>query len=295
MRLGAQLSQAHGFDVVIREAGSAGLSALQLFSRNPVGGQGKSLPPAGSLKPVLREAGIERLYIHAPYFVNPAAIDEAMVGRARVALKQEMRRAKRLSGDYVVLHPGHWQDKARREESLAAFVDTVAIMLEAPGRVLVENTAGQGRELGADFLELQQIFQGIGRTRRVGLMLDTAHAMAFGYPLSSRDDVERLLERVDENVGIERLQGIHLNDSLYPVGSRRDRHARLLSGCLGREALGALLRWCDASHCPLVLETPGRDTIQRQPDIGIIREVCQEESACVSPSTVFYPTASPPR
>ncbi len=277
IRLGAQLSQARGYDVVIREAGQAGLRSLQVFSRNPVGGQGKALPPQDSLKPLLRESGIEVLYIHAPYFVNPAALDTAMVERARATLKQEMRRAKRLSGDFVVVHPGHWQDATRREQAVVTFAGTLEAMLAAPGRVLVENTAGQGREIGGDFEELKRIFLAIGKTRRVGLMLDTAHAMAFGHRLTGADDVDRLLECVDKTVGIDRIRGIHLNDSLYPVASRRDRHAHLLSGCLGREALWALVRWAERSACPLVLETPGRDIQQRQQDIAVIQEVSQEE------------------
>lgn len=277
IRLGAQLSQARGFEVVIREAGEAGLRSLQVFSRNPVGGQGKALPPAGTLKPLLRDAGIDVLYIHAPYFVNPAALDTAMVERARATLKQEMRRTKRLSGDFVVVHPGHWQEAGKRQQAVSTFAGTVTAMLAAPGRVLIENTAGQGREIGGDFGELKEIFLAIGKTRRVGLMLDTAHAMAFGHPLTGADDVDRLLECVDKNVGIDRIRGIHLNDSLYPIASRRDRHARLLTGCLGREALRALVRWAERSACPLVLETPGRDIHQRHEDIAVIQEVCQEE------------------
>lgn len=277
IRLGAQLSQARGFETIIREAGAAGLRSLQLFSRNPVGGQSRALPAAGSLRPILREAGVEVLYIHAPYFVNPAAIDAAMLARAQEALKQEMRRAKRLSADYVVLHPGHWQVADRREASVDAFAATVVGMLGAPGRILVENNAGQGKEIGADFAELGAIFQRIGRTRRVGLMLDTAHAMASGHPLQTARDWEQLVDAIDENVGLDRIGGIHLNDNLYPVGSHRDRHTHLLAGSLGTEALRGILQWADASQCPLVLETPGRDVDQRVEDIAIIRELFQGE------------------
>ncbi|MCL5116522.1 MAG: deoxyribonuclease IV [Firmicutes bacterium] len=275
IRLGAQVSQARGYETTIREAGDAGLRSLQLFSRNPVGGQSRTLPKAGQLRPVLREAGIAVLYIHAPYFVNPAATDPAMLDRARQALKQEMRRAKRLSADYVVLHAGHWQQAGRRAESVQAFVGTVVAMLEAPGRVLVENSAGQGKELGGDLDELEEIFRGIGRTRRVGLMLDTAHAMAQGYALTTADDADAFLEAVDRKVGLDRVSGIHLNDSLYPVGSHRDRHAHLLTGALGLPALKRLVAWADQTDCPLVLETPGRDVAQRQDDILVIRELHQ--------------------
>ncbi len=276
IRLGAQVSQARGYEVAIREAGDAGLRALQVFSRSPVGGQSKGLPKANSLKPVLRAAGIEVLYVHAPYFVNPAALDSEKLQRARSALKQEMRRAKRLSGDYVVLHPGHWQTDLGREAAKAAFVGTVVEMLEAPGRVLIENTAGQGRELGATWEELGAIFQSLGLTRRVGLMLDTAHAMASGHPLKSRDDTMKLFELIEKNVGVRRVAGIHLNDSLYPVGSHRDRHAHLLEGVLGAAALQQILVWAKDTSCPLILETPGRDIGQRTADLETIEGLSQE-------------------
>lgn len=276
IRLGAQVSQARGYDVAIQEAGDAGLRALQLFSRNPVGGQSKSLPVADSLKPILRSAGIDVLYIHAPYFVNPAAADPDKLQRARSALKQEMRRAKRLSGDYVVLHPGHWQTEAHRQEAEAAFAGTVVAMLEAPGRVLIENTAGQGRELGSTWAELRSIFQRLGQTRRVGLMLDTAHAMAAGHALQTRQDVDVLFELIEKNIGVRRVAGIHLNDSLYPVGSHRDRHAHLLQGVLGAAALRQILAWAADNNCPLILETPGRDIAQRTVDLETIGGLSQE-------------------
>lgn len=273
IRLGAQMSPARGYERIIREAGAAGLRSLQLFSRSPVGGQSRELPKAGSLAPVLRESGIEVLYIHAPYFVNPAASEEDKLVRARAALSEEMRRAKRLSAHYVVLHPGHWHSAEDRARGLNAFSGTVVAMLQAPGRILVENTAGQGRELGHDFHELSQVFQRVGGTARLGLMLDTAHAMAAGFPLATRDDAMRLFEEIDGCIGLSRLRGIHLNDSLYPVGSRRDRHAHLLEGCLGTAALAAVVQWAQRSQCPLILETPGRDVAERQVDMATVERL----------------------
>ena len=181
-----------------------------------------------------------------------------------------MRRAKRLSAAYVVMHPGHQGPKCPRERALDACVQTVHAMLSAPGRVLIENAAGQGREIGGDLEELGSIFARIGKTRRVGLMLDTAHAMAFGHPWVSADDVEQLMSLVHETIGLDRVGALHLNDSGYPVGSRRDRHARLLEGPLGKSALNALVHWADRRAWPMVLETPGRDVAARQPDYSVL-------------------------
>lgn len=259
-----------GFESVIEEAGHAGLRALQVFSRNPVGGQSQDLPVAGSLKPLLNTWGIEVLYVHAPYFVNPATVEAMKQERARVALKQEMRRAKRLSAHYVVVHPGHAASTADHSQSEVAFCDTVTFMLTAPGRVLIENTAGQGRELGSEFSELGRIFDRLGPSRRIGLMLDTAHALAAGHALKTADDVKRLWLLVDRYIGIHRLGGIHLNDSAYPVGAHVDRHEHLLQGSLGLEALRSVVQWALAAHCPLILETPGKNVQERRQDIKTI-------------------------
>lgn len=272
IRLGAQLSIARGFDVVVEEAQSAGITALQIFSRNPVGGKSSLPPPRIGLRKMLVEADIRPLFVHAPYFVNPAATDPEMLGRAHKVLSDEMRRAKRLAGDFVVVHPGHRQGPTA-ELSVAAFVSTVEAMLSGPGHVLIENTAGQGKEIGHQFEQLGHIFEGIGRTRRVGLMLDTAHAMAAGHALVTVGDVDQLLDEVDSWVGLERIGGVHLNDLLYPVGSRRDRHAHLLHGQLGRAALREMLRVADERDWPVILETPGRDVNARGADIELVHEL----------------------
>lgn len=268
IRLGAQVSAVPGFEAVIDSAKNAGVTTLQLFTRNPVGGQGRPLPRAGSLAERLAVADIRPLFFHAPYFVNPAAVDEDMKLRAHRVLQDEMRRVKRLSGHYLVIHPGHQQ--AEREKGLEALVATVVAMLKRPGRILIENASGQGKELGASFDELGCVFSSIGKTRRVGLMLDTAHAMAYGYPLRSATDWRELLSVIERTIGLDRVCGIHLNDNMYPAGSHRDRHAALLMGDMGRDALHAILQTADQRQWPLVLETPGRDLVSRCDDFSTV-------------------------
>lgn len=266
------MSQARGFETAIQEAGDAGLQCVQVFSRNPVGGQSRSLPAADSLKPLMDQSGVTQLLVHAPYFVNPASLDPMKALNAQRVLSQEMRRAKRLSANAVVLHPGHGQASTQRSEVQTALIATVTAMLKGPGRILLENTAGQGHEIGADLVELGELFRTLGKSRRVGLIFDTAHAMAFGYPLVSSHDVDTLLDQVDQHIGLERLVALHLNDSYYGVGSRRDRHAHLLAGALGKEALVRWINYADRHHWLLILETPGKDISSRLEDIALIRE-----------------------
>ncbi len=276
IRIGAQVSMSRGFQDTVEEARLAGLDSIQIFSRSPVGGQSRGLPDPGAAARWLADANLRPLFVHAPYFVNPAAVDPQMRDRAHQVLGDEMIRVKRLTGDYMVVHPGHRQAGATELESLDAFAKTVLYLLSKPGRVLIENASGQGREIGGDFEVLAAILDQIGPTPRVGIMLDTAHAMAFGYRLSTVDDWQALCKVMAHTVGLGRVRGVHLNDTVYPVGSRRDRHAALLTGSLTEAALGAIIRTADEYEWPLILETPGKTAKARGEDLRIVKSVAKE-------------------
>ncbi len=271
MRIGVQVSYPRGLPKAIEEAGRAGLRCLQVFSRNPVGGQSQPLPTRESIRIPLSQWSISPFFVHAPYFVNPAALDPVKQERAGIVLTQEMRRVKRLCGQYLVMHCGHASKLGLVEEGEAALVKTLTAMLRAPGRIVLENSGGQGNELGADIEGLGRILARLGRTRRVGVMLDTAHALAAGYPLSRESDFLALWALVDRHIGLDRVIGIHLNDNPFPVGSHQDRHAHLLTGSLGEGALRELLAWANRRECPLLLETPGRTVDEREDDLRIIK------------------------
>ncbi|PSR27677.1 Endonuclease IV [Sulfobacillus thermosulfidooxidans DSM 9293] len=274
--LGGQLSTAKGLDYAIFHAAQYGLGTLQVFSRSPVGGQSKPLPKTGTVTGWLEQAHIRPFFVHAPYFVNPAATEPLMKNRARVVLSEEMIRVKRLHGDYLILHPGHQQETSI-EESLDALSQTIRYILKKPGFVLIENAAGQGRELGASLDDLARLFAHLGRLRRVGFLLDTAHAMAFGYALTTADDVSRFFDQLDQKIGLKRLKGIHLNDNMYPIGTKRDRHAHLLTGQMHPEGLKKLLALANGQNWPIILETPGKDMVARHQDLEVIAQLTGHE------------------
>lgn len=276
IRVGAQCSIAPGFKATLEEAAQAGLEAVQIFSRSPVGGQTKGLPLLSESLSVMRRTKIEQVFVHAPYFVNPAALDPDRKHRAEVVLSEEMTRAQQLGARYMVMHPGHGvrgQQADRR--ALASLADTLVRMSEVKVEtmILLENAAGQGRELGADFSDLAWVFDQLSAVRPVGMMLDTAHALAAGCPLVTSEDWRAVTARLDDTVGLHRLRGIHLNDNMFPVGSHRDRHAHLLEGQLGVSALSALLEDAERFEWPLILETPGSNAAARADDLAWIRKL----------------------
>ena len=257
--------------MAIEEAHQAGLNTVQVFSRSPVGGQSKGLPlPSESLS-ILKEKAISLLVVHAPYFVNPAATEAARRERASQVLRQELVRTLALAGELLVLHPGH-RSSDERAPALSSLIRTLIELQGSSPRVLLENTAGQGKEIGEHLDELRIIFN---QVPGLALMLDTAHAMAAGYPLGTGEDWKRLADAIDRAIGIDRLAGIHLNDNAYPVGSRRDRHAYLFEGPLGYGAAKAMLSDAGRYLWPVILETPGKNGEARSDDIIWVRKLTE--------------------
>lgn len=271
IRLGIQGSIGRGFARAVEDAAAFGLNTLQVFSRSPVGGQSKGLPPRGESLSLLRHAGVDPLLVHAPYFMNPAAEDPSKRQRAVQVLTEELARGERLAASYLVLHAGH-RSGSDSAPALEALTRTLAELPPAP--ILLENAAGQGREVGLHFDELARVMFALG-SRDVGILLDTAHAIAAGWALRSRADWHRLLDDLASAVGLDRLRAIHLNDNPFPPGARRDRHSHLLAGHLGRDALSGLVRDADRYGWPLILETPGRDAAERADDIAWVRALIQ--------------------
>ena len=270
-RIGAQCSIAPGFRSALEEAHHAGLNTIQVFSRSPVGGQTKGLPPRRESLSILQATDIAPVFVHAPYFVNPAALDAGRHQRAVKVLREELDRTWQLAGTYLVMHPGH-RASSDTKSAMARLIETLGVILGHGPVVLLENAAGQGKEIGDQFADLGDIFKTFGGSD-LGLMLDTAHAMAAGYPLASAEDWKALVEQMDHFIGIHRVRAIHLNDNAYPVGGRRDRHAHLFEGPLGYGAVQALVEDSVRYQWPIILETPGSNGMARSDDVLWVKKL----------------------
>ncbi len=277
IRIGAQCSISRGLSWTLEEAHLAGLNAIQVFSRSPVAGQTKGLPPLGESLCALQAFEIHPLLVHAPYFVNPAATDAVRKARAIAVLQEEISRACQLGASGVVLHPGH-RGEAGDSAALASLSDTLAHIIGRGARVLLENAAGQGKEVGDQLADLKPVFETHSVASELGLIVDTAHVMAAGYPLSSEDDWKALRHHIDTVLGLEVVAAIHLNDNAFPVGSRRDRHAHLFEGPLGYQATKALLVDAARLGWPVILETPGNSGALRHDDIAWVKRLIEESA-----------------
>ena len=275
--LGAHVSVAGGAEKAVARATDLGCDAFQIFVKSPNRWSNAPRPEAESAAfRAAREAAGLPVVAHAGYLVNLASPKEEVRAKSRDALADELRRCAALGVPGLVLHPGAPQDDGREVgiERVAQGLDAVHAEVGAsPVRVLLENTAGQGSTLGVSVGELRAILERIDAPGRVGVCLDTCHAFAAGYDLGG-DGYDRLLDELADGPGLDALACWHLNDSKFPRGKRRDRHANIGDGELGLAPFARLLRDDRFGETPMILETPlGDDEQGHARDLATLRSL----------------------
>ena len=213
-----------------------------------------------AFKQALKENGYtpDQILPHAGYLINLANPDEALHEKSMNSLHDELSRCSSLGLKMLNLHPGSHLRKLTPEAACdrvaksinRALADTVGVT------VVIENTAGSGGNLGANFDELARIIGGVDDKSRIGFCIDTAHTFASGYDISTRTGFLRVAEELDRKVGLSYLRGMHLNDSKVGLNSRVDRHETLGNGTIGFEVFETIMGDERFSSIPLVLETP---------------------------------------
>lgn len=195
---------------------------------------------------------------HAGFLINLCSPDKRKLALSRLALVDEMRRCHLLGLTMVNFHPGASLKKLSDEECLDLIAQSINYVLEKTHDVkaVIENTAGQGSNLGWNFAQIGRIIDGVVDKTRVGVCIDTCHAHAAGIDFTTPESYESSWKEFEDNVGMQYLCGMHLNDAARPLGSRIDRHAPIGHGTIGSEFFQRLLRDPRTDNIPLLLETP---------------------------------------
>jgi deoxyribonuclease-4 len=275
--LGAHVSVAGGLAEGIRRGTELGCDALQIFVKSPSQWQSKPLLPedAAAFRAAHAASAIGTVVAHAAYLINLAAPDPQILAKSRAALADELRRCAALGVAALVVHPGAHLG-AGEEAGLAAIarsLDAIEAELgDCPTRILLEITAGQGTVLGSRLGHLAAIRAQAECRDRLGICLDTCHALASGYAIDSASGWNEFLEELDSEIGFDLVGCVHLNDSVGALGSRKDRHANLGEGCLGVELFRRLLAEPRLRGVPMILETPiGDDELGHARDLAVLR------------------------
>lgn len=277
--LGAHMSIAGGLHRAVERAVALGCTALQIFTRNASQWQAKPLAEAevARFRAAWRDSGIGPIAVHDSYLINLASPDPALRQRSIRAFGEELDRCHRLGTGALVMHPGAHLGTGV-EAGLERLCDSfrhIAATAPPAVEILLENTAGQGTGLGADFAQLGEVMARVPELQ-FGLCLDTCHAFAAGYDLSGEAGYAALMAEIDRCLGLDRLRLIHVNDSKKPLGSRVDRHEHPGRGAIGLAAFRRLMRDPRLGAVPKILETPkGEDDVWDRRNLRLLRRLAR--------------------
>ena len=257
--IGNHLTSSKGFLAMGKMAADLDASTFAFFTRNPRGGAAKEINPedAEMLMRFLKEHKFGKLVAHAPYTMNVCAAKEDVREFAWKVLKDDLERMNYVPENYYNFHPGsHVKQGADVAIPMIADAINSALREEHQTTILLETMAGKGTEVGRTFEELRAIIDRVDLKEKIGVCFDTCHVWDGGYNIENIDDV---LSKFDEVIGIERLKAVHLNDSKNVLGVHKDRHEKLGMGEIGDEILKQVVTHPLLQNKPFILETPNDD------------------------------------
>jgi deoxyribonuclease IV len=260
MLIGAHVSPAGGLDKAVARGVEKGCTAIQIFNQSP-----RMWRPTAygdddfaAFREAMKPSPVKAVLIHAVYLLNCASEDPEIRDKSRASLIQSLSVGAGIGAAGVVLHPG----SAKGGDVKAAIKRAGKVIKEALSETAscplhLEDTAGAGGTLGRSFEELAELISAGGGGKRLGVCLDSCHLLASGYDIRTAPGLTETMDEFDRVVGIKRLGALHLNDSLTPLGSNRDRHANIGTGELGKRGCAAYLSEPRFETLPLVIETQG--------------------------------------
>lgn len=270
--IGTHMSIAGGIAKTAENVVKMEANTMQIFSRNPRGSNFK-IPTEKEIKKfqkIRKEYNFGPILAHAPYTMNLASAKPEVYEFACDVIREDIQRMDALEIENIVFHPGSHTGIGAEAgiQNIIRGLDQ-AITEDQNITVLLETMSGKGTEIGYRFEELKAIRDGVKHPEKVGVCLDTCHIFAAGYDIVNQ--LDEVLNEFDEILGLELLKAIHLNDSMMPFGSRKDRHAAIGEGEIGLEALLNILSHPKLQGIPVYLETPFDDAGHKT-EIKMIRE-----------------------
>ena len=273
--IGAHVSASGGVEFAPVNAHGIGANAFALFTKNQRQWVSKPLTDESIhlFKENCRQYGFQPEFIlpHDSYLINLGHPEEEALEKSRAAFVDEMQRCEELGLKLLNFHPGSHLNKISVENCLDRIAESINLALEKTTGVtaVIENTAGQGSNLGNEFWQLKYIIERVNDQSRIGVCLDTCHTFTSGYDFLT--DYARVFDEFEQVVGFQYLKGMHLNDSKKELGSRVDRHDSIGKGLIGSEFFEKLMKDPRFNEMPLILETP--DDTQWAKEIAWLRSV----------------------
>ena len=262
MLLGAHTSISGGLYKSLERGAEIGCECVQIFSKNQQQWKSKPLLPEDvtEFKEAEKRTGISRFFIHDSYLINLGSPDDEKWRRSISAFEDELERANKLGAEVLVFHPGAHLKQMTDEECCDRVADALNLILdgyEGACKPAIENTAGQGSNIGWRFEHIARIIEGVKHKAKMATCYDTAHAFAAGYDERDEKAFTATFDEYDMVVGIKKyLRAFHINDSKVELAKRVDRHENLGHGHIGLKCFELLVNDKRFDHCIAALETP---------------------------------------
>jgi deoxyribonuclease IV len=281
MLLGIQVSIAGGISESILRAQALGCTAMQIFSRDPRQWRRTKLKAAdiAEFRQQRLSSSIEKVFIHIPYLINLASPLHSLFRGSITAYVQDMREARSLGAEYMVTHMGSHKKSGEKRglKKITVALNRILELTEgSPVKILLENTAGAGSWLGYTFEHHATIIGRIEQKHRIGVCLDTCHAYAAGYDLASAAGYSRLMDEIEQTVGLKRLALVHLNDTRDSRGSHRDRHEHIGKGNIGIAGFRRIVNDNRLAHTAFILETPKDSETADEHNLRVVRRLIRK-------------------
>ena len=274
LNIGCHLSASKGFKNMGEESLKINANTFQFFTRNPRGGQAKKIEQedVNALLKIMKENNFAVILAHAPYTLNLCSADEKIREFAKNTMKDDLNRMEYIPGNMYNFHPGSHVGQGY-EAGKRHIVNALNEVLtkEQTTIVLLETMAGKGSEIGKTFEELKGIIDEVNLNEKLGICLDTCHVNDAGYDIVN--DLDSVLNKFDQIIGLDKLKAIHLNDSMNVLGSHKDRHQKIGQGTIGLDAIVRIINHPKLRLLPFYLETPHDDISGYAKEIEILRNL----------------------
>ncbi|MGN1095237.1 MAG: deoxyribonuclease IV [Eubacteriales bacterium] len=272
LRIGCHLSSSDGYLAMGKTAEKIGANTFAFFTRNPRGGNAKAINENDVAKflEFSAEKDISRLVAHSPYTLNPCSANPDLRVFAKNTMADDIRRLEYTPGNFYNFHPGAHTGQGE-ETGISQCAELLNEILNdsVSTTVLIETMSGKGSEIGKSFSQIADIISLVEMKDKIGVCLDTCHVWDGGYDIVN--DLDGVITEFDKIIGLSKLRAIHLNDSLNPLGSHKDRHAKIGEGQIGKEALFRVINHPALHTLPFILETPNDEDGYKR-EIEMLRE-----------------------
>ncbi len=274
--IGAHTSSQGGAFNALLEGKEIGATTIQCFTANQKRWEGKEISEKDVelWEEALIKTGIQKVMSHDSYLINLGSPNKEGLEKSKAAFKKELLRCHKLKISFLNFHPGAALDSSE-EECLKTIVSALSEMetlaAKGPTKLLIETTAGQGSTVGWKFEQIAYLTDKLHKIVPIGVCIDTCHIFSAGYDIRSREGWNKTLKEFDKIIGLKYLYALHVNDSMKPLGSKRDRHAPLGKGEIGIESFKAMMQHPDLQKLPKYLETPDGPPLWKK-EIEMLRE-----------------------